>query len=128
MVVVERDGLGYWIGLLTLCFPPTATTAQPAALSLENITVIFAIYGCPDKSLRITAPTVDSVAWVAAKILPIVMTAACALMPSSFTITTANRESTCPTVPSVKKICFPPGMPHTKCPAATRFTGTVSKN
>ena len=90
--------------------------------------MIFVIYGCRAKRVRITVMIVDFVVSEVEKISAIAMIVVCVLMHSYLMITTAKLENTCPIAPSVKKICFHRDMQVTKCHAVMLFTGTASRN
>ena len=111
-----------------LIYPQTANFALVVKPNLEPIIAIFAIYGC----LMTNLPTIVAIAafveWAVEKTFVTVMTVECVSIPSSLTITIARLENTCPTVPSVKKICLVLEMPRTKCPVGMPFIGIASKN
>mmetsp|Transcript_43069 Transcript_43069/g.104241 ORF Transcript_43069/g.104241 Transcript_43069/m.104241 type:complete len:235 (-) Transcript_43069:585-1289(-) len=119
-----KSSVGYVIpgSLVKQIFASTVT------LSLVPTIVIYVICGCPMTSPPITVRNVDFVEWVEGKTFGTVTIVACALIGYSLMITIARLESTCPIVPSVKKISLVPGMPRTKCHVDMPFIGTVSRN
>ena len=102
------------------------TNAKAVGCALEPTTAKFAIYGCRTKNRRTTARTVAFAASVDKTILNTVTSVACASTRLCMSRTIAKPASTGATVRCVRSICSVRGVPRTKCPAVTPYTGTVS--